>query len=410
MFGSINAYGICEGIYMKKILIIGAGILQVPAIIEAKKMGYKVATFDQDKNAPGFILADESYQISTLDIIEATTKAIEIKPDGVMTLASDMPLRTVASIAQTLGLKAISIKTAEVATNKLKMRDELERKKVPIPCFYKVDEFEEFKKVVRNFKTEKIIVKPADNSGSRGVQLCDTTNLNIKETYDYSKKFSRSGELIVEEYMNGPEVSVETFSLNGKVHVIAITDKVTTGTPYFVEMGHSQPSKLDIELQKEVCNVATAAVLALEVFDGPSHVEIIVTEQGPKIVELGARLGGDNISTSLVPLSTGVNLVKACIQLALGEIPDIKNKFNRAAIIKYIDPPKGEIISIHGIEEIRESRGVEEFVMLKHVGQTITEIRNSTERSGFLISSGDDLKDVTNQINIALDKLDIITK
>lgn len=118
-------------------------------------MGYKVATFDQDSNAPGFKLADESYQISTLDILNATNKAIEIKPDGVMTLASDMPLRTVASIAHSLGLKSISIETAEVATNKLKMREELERNKVPIPYFYKIDGFEDFVNAVKNSKMRK---------------------------------------------------------------------------------------------------------------------------------------------------------------------------------------------------------------------------------------------------------------
>lgn len=198
--------------------------------------------------------------------------------------------------------------------------------------------------------------------------------MNIKDSYIYSRDFSRSGQLIIEEYMNGPEVSVETFSLNGKVHIIAITDKITTGAPYFVEMGHSQPSKLDIDLQEEICKVAIAAVLALKIYDGPSHVEIIVTPSGPKIVELGARLGGDNITTSLVPLSTGVNLVKACLQTAIGEIPDINKKFNRAAIIKYIEPPMGKITSIIGIEEISEIHGVE-FVMLKRVGEKITEIK-----------------------------------
>lgn len=381
----------------------------MPAIIEAKKMGYKVATFDQDSNAPGFKLADESYQISTLDILNATNKAIEIKPDGVMTLASDMPLRTVASIAHSLGLKSISIETAEVATNKLKMREELERNKVPIPYFYKIDGFEDFVNAVKKFKNEKIIVKPADNSGSRGVQLCNTTNMNIKDSYIYSRDFSRSGQLIIEEYMNGPEVSVETFSLNGKVHIIAITDKITTGAPYFVEMGHSQPSKLDIDLQEEICKVAIAAVLALKIYDGPSHVEIIVTPSGPKIVELGARLGGDNITTSLVPLSTGVNLVKACLQTAIGEIPDINKKFNRAAIIKYIEPPMGKITSIIGIEEISEIHGVE-FVMLKRVGEKITEIKNSSDRSGYIINSGNNLKDASNQMDVALGKLKITTK
>lgn len=395
---------------MRKILILGAGMLQVPAIVEAKKMGYKVATFDQDVNAPGFKLADEAYPISTLDIEKATTKACDIKPDGVMTLASDMPLRTVASIAQSLGLHSISIETAEVATNKLMMRERLKQNNVPIPYFYKVNNFGDFQSVVKKIKTGKIIIKPADNSGSRGVQLCDITQMKEKETYDYSREFSRSGQLVVEEYMIGPEVSVETYSINGRVEVVAITDKVTTGAPFFVEMRHSQPTILDVKIQEQIREVAVAAVLALEIFNGPSHVEVIVTEQGPRIVELGARLGGDNISTSLVPLSTGVNLIRACIQTALGEVPDIQKTLNKAAIIKYIDPPKGEIKSIKGIEEIQNTPGVEQFVLLKGVGDNVTEIKNSTERSGFIICAGNDLQYAIHQSDVALTKLNITTQ
>lgn len=378
---------------MKKILIIGAGILQIPAIIEAKKMGLKVVAFDYDKNAPGFKIADEAYVISTIDIENAVKKAKEIKPDGVMTLASDMPLRTVAAIANELNLPSVSEETAYAATNKARMREILQENGVPIPIFYKINTKLLFDEKIKQFIDRQFIVKPADNSGSRGVGLCDVGS-DMDKVYNYSMLHSRSGEILIEEYMTGQEVSVETFAINGQINIIAITDKITTGAPYFVEIGHSQPSTINSEIQREICEVAIAANKALNILNGPSHVEIIVTQDGPKVVEIGARLGGDNITSHLVPLSSGINLVKATIQYALNEDPDIKRTKKQAAVINYFKSPTGIITSIRGIEEIRKFDGVVEVQIAKNVGEEVAEIRNSSDRIGYYICSGESLNEL----------------
>lgn len=135
-------------------------------------------------------------------------------------------------------------------------------------------------------QASKVIVKPADNSGSRGVDLLKNNDAeSLKNAFEYSKSFSRTGESVVEEYIEGSEVSVETMSIDGECHVIQITDKITTGVPYFVEMGHSQPSMLSEKIKGEIAEVAKAANKALGISNGPSHTEIKVTKDGPKIVE-----------------------------------------------------------------------------------------------------------------------------
>lgn len=394
---------------MKKILIIGAGVLQIPAILEAKKMGLRVMTFDYDKNAPGFELADESYEISTIDINTAVNKAKELKPDGVMTLASDMPLRTVAAIAKELNLNAVSEETALAATNKAIMRQKFKSQGVPIPRFFRVTEKNEFIEIIREFEGKNFIVKPADNSGSRGVYLCDD-NTDTDHVFDYSKSYSRSGEILIEEYMKGKEVSVETFALNGQVNVIAITDKITTGSPFFVEMGHSQPTIFNDEIQKSISEVARAANQALDIKNGPSHVEIILTEEGPKVVELGSRLGGDNISTYLVPLSTGVNLVQACIKLALNKEPNILNKYDRAASINYFKCPPGRIISIEGTEVIDQIQGVIEFKLFKNIGDIVSEVRNSNDRIGYFICEASNRDQIFRKSNLVLESIKFTVK
>lgn len=371
----------------KKIMIIGAGVLQVPAIITAKKMGLEVAVIDMNHEAPGFSYADQHYVISTVDIKAAVSKAKDIKPDGVFTLASDMPVRTVAAIASDLGLNAISETTALFATDKGKMRARLKAKGVPVPEFYPVESYSEYLDATGRLG-KKFIVKPADSSGSRGVFLVDDS-CNLKEAYEYSRRYSSSGQIIVEEYMEGPEVSVESITVSGKTHIIAITDKLTTGAPHFVEMGHSIPSMLSEEIKAAVNYTACAAVNAIGIDNGPSHTEIIVTRDGPKIVELGARLGGDFITTHLVPLATGVDMVECSIRIALGEEPDISQKFSKGSAIRYLSCPEGILVSVEGIEEAKVQKGLQSIVIEKKVGDKITAIHNSNDRAGLVIAQAD---------------------
>jgi hypothetical protein len=114
--------------------------------------------------------------------------------------------------------------------------------------------------------------------------------------------------------------------------------------------------------------------------NGPSHTEIKVTKEGPKIVELGARLGGDNITTHLVPLSTGVNMVEACINIALGEKPDITIKWNKGSAIRYFHQKKGVIKRIDGVDEAKSIPGIVQVSIVHNVGEQISEINNSGSR------------------------------
>lgn len=375
----------------KKLMILGASILQLPAIEEAKKMGFQVVAVDMDPDAIGFkIDGIEKEVISTIDIPEVEKAAIRHKIDGIMTLASDMPIRTIAAVSQKLGIKGLDCNTAIKATNKAEMRKCLSMHNVPVPAFYKVSNEEEYFKAVSYFE-KPFIVKPADNSGSRGVFM--VKNLkdedSIREAYKYSAKFSRSGDVIVEEFMSGQEVSVETLSVDGTVHIIQITDKITTGAPYFVEMGHTQPTELDEETVKKIKTVTIDAVNAIGIKNGPSHTEIIVTEEGPKIVELGARLGGDCITTHLVPLSTGVNMVRCCINIALGESVDISYEFNKGAAIRFLSQHQGIISEIKGKEEALAVKGVKQVSFTKGINDTLYEVKNSSDRVGFVIAQGD---------------------
>ena len=209
--------------------------------------------------------------------------------------------------------------------------------------------------------------------------------------------------------MNGPEVSVETLTVNGVCHVIQITDKITTGSPHFVEMGHTQPSQLSDEIKDEIAKVAKLANKAVGITNGPSHTEIIVTKEGPKIVELGARLGGDCITTHLVPLSTGVNMVESCIKIALGDTPDISVKYNKGSAIRYLSCNEGVIEEINGIDKAKSLEGVCQVSIVHNVGENVSEIKSSADRVGFVVAQGNSSIDAVNKCNKAVGVINILT-
>ena len=383
----------------KIIMILGASILQLPAIEKAIEMGLKVVALDMNPDAVGFNVPGVIKEvISTIDIEAAVEAAKRHKIDGVMTLATDMPMRTAAAVAKECGLVGVSENTAIKATDKSVMREALKAAGVPIPMFFRVGNENEFKAAVEKLNGP-FMVKPADSSGSRGIMKVEDRN-DIISAYEYTKQFSHNGIVVVEECMIGPEVSVETLAIDGTVHVIQITDKITTGAPHFVEMGHTQPTRLDCA--EEIKKVAIAANKAVGIENGPSHTEIIVTKDGPKIVEIGARLGGDCITTHLVPLSTGVNMVEACIRIALGEKPDIAPTLHCGSAIRYFQQHVGIVKAIHGVEEAEKMPGVKQISIVHGVGEEITEIVDSGSRMGFVIAQGKDADDAVDKCKVAL--------
>lgn len=392
---------------MKRIMILGASILQLPAIKKAKEMGLDVIAVDMNPDAIGF--KEDGITkliISTIDVPRILAAAREYHINGIMTLASDMPMQAVAAVCEDLGLKGVSSDTAYKATNKAEMRKCFKQHGVPSPEFHIVSTMPEYLEAIEGF-TSAFIVKPADNSGSRGIRLVDdiSNKESIVEAFNYSKQYSRDGRILVEEYLDGSEFSVETMSVDGECHVIQITDKLTSGAPYFVELGHTQPSAYSDAIKQEIMSVAKAGIKALGISYGPSHTEIKLTKNGPKIVEIGARLGGDCITTHLVPLSTGVNMVEANIRIALGEKPDLTHPFAKGSAIRFFTANEGVLKSVFGLDSVREIPGVIDVKMMKQIGDTIPPLRNSLDRLGYVIAQADTRDEAAQICELALQNI-----
>lgn len=395
---------------MKKVLIIGASILQLPAILKAKELGYYVGVADYNPEAIGIPYADEYFNVSTIDIDGVIEVAKCFKPDGIMTLATDMPMRSVAAACRELGLPGISPDTALKATDKAEMIKAFEAHGVEHPWYYVASDRSVFDLIVRQ-ASYPCIMKPTDNAGSRGVVLCHDKSELIKG-YEYASQESRGGTVIIEEYLNGPEFSVEVMIVEGSPHILQITDKITTGAPHFVEMGHTQPTSQPQNVQEKIKDLACRAVKAIGINVGPAHVEMILTDEGPKMVELGARMGGDCITTHLVPLSTGIDMVAATIKLACGEESDINPKWCKGSAIRYFETPVGILKNIEGVEKAKRIPGVDEISFVHEVGETVGDIGSSVDRVGFVVAQGENAENAAsiceqakNTINIEVEEV-----
>ena len=387
-------------------MIIGASVLQLPAILKAKEMGLHVAVVDFNPQAIGIQYADKYYNASTMDEDAVFAAAKDYQPDGIMTLATDMPMRGVAKTSDKLHLHSINYETAVKATDKYDMIKAFKEHNVPSPWYFVVVSLEELK-IHEKEVTFPCIIKPTDNAGSHGVAKVYSFH-ELMDNYEYAHSCSRHGKVIVEEYLDGPEVSVEVMVVDGKVNILQITDKITTEAPHFVEMGHTQPSQLSNEIQDAIRNVTIAACKAIGIDKGPAHVEMKVTNRGPVMIELGARMGGDNITTHLVPLSTGIDMVGSTIKVALGEEPDIKPTLHCGSAIRYFQVPYGTIKAIENVEEAQCIPGVKQITFTKQVGEESTPIQCSNDRIGFVIAQGKNAKDAVSICDKTMKMIKII--
>ncbi len=257
------------------------------------------------------------------------------------------------------------------------------------------------------------IAKPVDSSGSRGINIIRNSS-ELYSAVSLSSEAGISGDILIEEYMSGPEVSVEVVVIDGIPHVLQITDKITSGAPNFYETGHSQPSALDYETKEAIKKVAKEAVLAVGLVNSPAHVEIKVTEDGPKMVELGARFGGDCITSYLIDTSmVGVNMIELGIKLSLGEkiiLPDYKNS-GICSAVRFIPSKKGIVKSINGVSDVAGLDNVIDVRLTCKIGKKYSKKTDNTARFGYVVCKGksnqealDNCEKAISLINIEMDQ------
>lgn len=370
---------------MKTIMILGAGVLQLRAIKTAKSLNLNSIVLDQNPRAPGMEIAD----VPIIADIKNPSLCLEIarqyRIDGVFTMATEVPLKSLAYINEQMGLSGLRPDQITAATDKGVMRGLFKKNGASSPLSVRCKTFEEAGAAFDKFKAE-VIVKPALGMGSRGIfYLKDKQHL--RSAFERAKANSGTGEVLVEEFIDGPEFSVETLSWNRHTEVVAVTDKITTGSPYWVEMGHTQPSEYSLKDIDAIKQTAIDGINALGLDWCAGHTEIKLSRSGPKLIEIGGRLGGDFITAELTTWSTGVDIVAGAIKLALGEAPIIEPiEPNRGAAIRYIGAKQGRLVRIDGLESARNIPGISTIEFNYQIGDQIPEVDSSGTRTAWIIA------------------------
>lgn len=306
---------------MKNLAIIGASYLQLPVIKKAKELGYITHVFAWAADDVGEKEADHFYPISIIKLETIAEKCREIGICGICSIASDLGNITVNYVANKLNLPGNTMECTYKSTNKYLMRLAFKEHGDPSPKSVLIDEQTDLTKLRLKFP---IIVKPTDRSGSRGIhKLSDSKGLNEAIISALQNSFEKKA--LIEEFVEGDEYSVEGISYNGVHHVLAITKKYTTGSPQFIETGHLEPAPLNKSVYKKIEGIIVHALDSLDIKNGASHSEIKINENGDvKIIEIGSRMGGDCIGSDLVYYSTGIDYLRAVIQIACGSKPDLE--------------------------------------------------------------------------------------
>lgn len=361
----------------EKIAVIGANEPLIPFYRQAKKLGYEIICIAWEEGAVCKEYSDKFYPISFAEKDKVLEVCRKEKIDGITSFSLESALPTVVYVAQRMGLVSNSEESLLLTQSKFAQRQALEKAGIPVPKYYLVENEADLSKVRCRFP---VIVKPVDSGGSQGICKVESTD-KLTEAYNYAISFSRTSKAIIEEFVDGREFSVEYISHQGKHYFLQITDKVTSGAPRFVEMQHHQPADIPISVWDRIKTMVENALTALKIENSASHTEIKWNSNDELfIIETGARMGGDYISSDLVRLSTGYDFVEGAIKLAVGKFEEpVFPKLMHSGVYFYsnLAPEVGNIIKQH--------EKWPEIVEWEYSSEPLMEVKSNADRRGYFL-------------------------
>ena len=377
----------------KSVLIFGVGPLQESIIARAKKMGLYTVGIDPCEDATCRNCVD-AFEVVPGQDYEGHCAVIEkFGIDAIVTAATDKPLVMMARLAEKYGFPFYSVETAQWSTDKFQMKNRFELGGVPHAQGRLISKVEEAEGLVF-----PVIVKPRDNSGSRGVKLCRDKN-ELQICIEEALENSKLDTVLVEEFIEGPEYSIESLHYfdnsqqliaNGqqpecKSEVIQFTEKKTTEFPYNVELGHIQPANISDENKQKIREIIAKIGKALNYENCPSHTELKINDRGIFVIETSPRLGGDYITSTLTPLSTDVNLEDELLKIALGEKINPQPKTVQYSGVRFFSFKEGSVIKhVPEISFIKTWPHVVDFSFNLKEGEEVRQITSSLNRYGHI--------------------------
>ena len=392
----------------KRVFMLGAGFMQGVAIRAARALGCTVVAADGNPSTVCAAEADEFVCIDLKDTARLIDYARYLQQNGgldaVFTAATDFSA-AVAAVAAACGLRGHTLEAALNATDKVRMRECFRKAGVPSPAFIELtaadlaataDMLErQLGELAGRFP---LVVKPVDNMGARGCSLVKNL-VGLQESAASALRYSRSGRVIVEEYIEGSEFSIEGLVFGGRLYITALADRHIFFPPYFIEMGHTIPSECPQEIADEVISVFERGVHALDLTDGAVKGDILVRNGKAFVGEIAARLSGGYMSGWTVPYSCGLDITSAALTLALGGSPRLHTCGRDSFVIPlkqncqfvsaeraWISIP-GQVAAVSGLEAARAASFVKDVFPRAGAGDTVVFPQNNVEKCGNVLSA-----------------------
>ena len=392
---------------MKKILIIGAGMLQTYVIQRAKELGYYTLAVDGDKNAPGFQFCDDYQCINIVHEEECLLYAREKQIDGVLTAATDYGVRTASYIAQQMGLNGLNYNSAKIIKDKYMVRKVLHQKGVKsIPQYFEVETEAD---VIRlsDAVGYPIIVKPCDASGSRAVAKVEDKTVLLPACLDAIEN-SISKKALLETYIHGNEYGVESFVYDGKIHVLAVMKKTMTPPPAYAELGHALPAGVPEVIQKRFEKAAVEIIAALGINFGSVNMDFILDNaKHPVMVDIGARMGGNLIGSHIIPLSTGIDYIGNMLRASVGESVVVRPEKNKQIATKILNLSPGIVKQLPDLDSLYEKYQCLKYAVFNITkGSEIRSYKTNLDGCGYVVCEGATLEEAERNAQKVRDDID----
>jgi biotin carboxylase len=383
-----------------RLLVIGGGPAQLGLLEAARARGVWLAVVDRDPRAPGLRLADRRCLVSTEDEPGIERLAAALGVEGIVSPGTDWPVAIAARVAQRLGLPhPLSPETALLATNKLRQRERLADAGVPQPRSWVVGPADPLPRI-----DAPCVVKAPDRQGQQGLSLVER-GADLARAVELARGAARSGVILVEELVAGPEVTVVGFSARGLFSPLVVTDRLVARPPAFgVALAHVFPSP-------HAAAAAGAAALALEalgIAEGPSYTQLRIDAEGPKVIEVAARLGGGH-DAELVEAAVGIPLNDLTVDAALGRGPATPPPPGRTpggATTRFLVAPPG---ALEGVEVPERLEGVLRVRIYRERGHVFGPLRRGADRAGALLAVGATREEAVARADAAAERIRFAT-
>jgi biotin carboxylase len=372
----------------KKVLILGGSAWQLDIIQRALDFGLYIIVADISANAPGRNLANEFIQIDTNNKKELAKIAREKKVEIVIAEQTDRVVPVAAYINRELGLRGILPEIASRFTDKYIMRNHLANTDIPMPVYHEINTIEDAMEFT-DMQGYPVILKPKSSQASLGVFRVSNSD-GLQKYFEETKKNSEDGKILIEEFIEGIEITVEGFSLEGKCHILAISEKEHYPHNECVASRLAYPPRFSDNAIENIKHIAAKVVETLGLVNGISHAEYRMRGDIPVLVEVGARGGGNRIASMIVPHISGVDIYEMLIRSLLGEQNlGIPKSLWRSANLEFFQFQPGRVKAIRGLDEVRKEKLAQDISLNFKVGDTLESATDDRHRPGYFIVLGE---------------------